>query len=714
MFLYLSVFNKLYKTVNLIKSKRGIMIRKIRKRDGTLVPFDQNKITNAIKKAFIATKTYNGNILNLSDSVVNILNKKFKTETPNVEDIQDTVEEVLLNNNYLNILKAYIIYREEHRILRQEKGYKEIKIEPILSLNAIKVLQRRYLLKDYEGNIIETPRQLFYRVAKAIALIDKGYRENYKKTEKEFYEAMRKLEFMPNSPTLFNAGTKNKLGLSACFVLPIEDSLESIFNAVKNTALIEQFGGGVGFSFSKLRPEGDIVRSTTGVASGPVSFMKIFDITTEIIKAGGKRRGAMMGILNCSHPDIIKFITAKQKEKTLTNFNISVSATDGFMNAVLKNKKFNLINPRNNKIIKTINANYLFNLIVKNAWQTGDPGLIFIDKINNSYSNPVSSLGHIEATNPCGEQPLYQYESCVLGSINLAKVVENKKINWNKLKRLVKLGVHFLDNVIDAQELTIKEINKIAKNNRRIGLGVMGFAEMLILLGIKYDSNESLKTAEKIMKFIQDESRKASVELGKKRGSFPNFKKSIWSKKYKNMRNCAITTIAPTGTISIISGCSSGIEPLFSVAFTREVMEGTNLIEVNKEFKNISKKRNFYSKELIKKIIKEGSIQKINQIPKNLKKIFVTALDIKPEWHVKMQAVFQKYTDNAVSKTINLPENAKPSEIKKAYLLAYKLNCKGITIFRYGSKKEQVLYIGKNIKVESEFAGGCPGVACAY
>jgi ribonucleoside-diphosphate reductase alpha chain len=686
------------------------MISKIKKRDGKIIKFKAVKIYNAINKAFKATKTPNKPVKQLTDNVIKILNKKFKKTIPTVEDIQDTVEEVLLNNNYLNVLRSYVIYREKHHKLRQEKGYKEIKQEPILTVNALKVLQKRYLLKDEKGHIIETPRQMFYRVAKAIAFIDKKYKQNYKKTEKEFYKALINLEFLPNSPTLFNAGTNTNLSLSACFVLPIEDSLKSISNTIKNTALIEKAGGGVGFSFSKLRPKGGIVGTTHGTASGPLSFMRIFDITTEVIKSGGRRRGAMMGILNIDHPDILDFIKAKQKKNFLTNFNLSVAVTNRFMNAVKKNKNFSLINPHTKKITKTLNAKKLFNLITKNTWKTGDPGLIFIDEINRKNQIPEIK---IEATNPCGEQPLLPYESCNLGSINLTKMIKNKKIDWKKLRKTIRLSIHFLDNVIDANKFPLAEIEKITLANRRIGLGVMGFAEMLIKLKIRYDSNQALKIAEKLMKFIQKEAFKMSIELGKKRGNFPNLKKSIWSKKYKHLRNAALTTIAPTGTISIISNTSSGIEPLFAVSFVREVLEGAKLIEVNPEFEKIAKSEKIYTEKLIQEISKVGTIQKFKNIPKEIKKLFVTALDIKPEWHVKMQAAFQKYTDNAVSKTVNLPSNATKEDVKKIFLLAYKLKCKGITVYRYGSKKQQVLYIKPYIKAHSEYSGGCP-TSCAF
>lgn len=527
----------------------------------------------------------------------------------------------------------------------------------MLTKNAITVLKKRYLLRDKNGKLIETPLQLFKRVAKAIS-------KNNKKLEKEFFNIMNNLEFLPNSPTLMNAGTK--LGqLSACFVLPIEDSLTSIFNTVKNTALIHQSGGGTGFNFSKLRPKNDLVQSTHGVASGPISFMTVIDKSTEVIKQGGKRRGANMGILNIDHPDIIEFITAKNKP-ILNNFNISVAVTDKFMQALKKNKSYNLVDPKTKKRKKQ-SAKKIFNLIAYNAWKNGDPGLIFIDEINRH--NPTPKLGKIQATNPCGEVPLLPYESCILGSINLTKVIKNQKIDFEKLEKLVKIGIKFLNNVIDVNKYPLKEIEKITKKNRKIGLGVMGFADMLIKLRIPYDSKEAIKIAEKIMKFMSEKAKKYS----------------------KN--NKTLTTIAPTGTISLIADCSSGIEPLFAIAYTKEVLGGKKLLILNKEFEKIAKKRKFYSKKLMKKIAKKGSIKGIKEIPKDIQKLFVTAMDITPKSHLKIQAAFQKYTDNAVSKTINLPNKATVNDVKKIFLLAYKLKCKGITIYRYGSKPKQVLYV---------------------
>jgi ribonucleoside-diphosphate reductase alpha chain len=590
-----------------------------------------------------------------------------------------------------------------------------------LGVNTIQVLQRRYLLRNEKDQIIETPTDLFRRVAKAIALAELNYgpKVDIKKIEDEFFRAMSNLEFLPNTPTLMNAGTR--IGqLAACFVVPIEDSLTGIFEAAKWTALIHQTGGGTGFSFSKLRPQGDLVKSIDGKASGPITFMTIFDKTTDVIKQGGKRRGANMGILSVDHPDILDFIQCKNKEGFLPNFNISVAVTDKFMKMVEKNQDYDLINPRTGQVTQRLNARKVFDLIVYNAWKTGDPGLVFIDEINRH--NPTPKSGAIEATNPCGEMPLLYWESCNLGSINLSKIIRDKKIDWVKLKKLIHLGVRFLDNVIDVNKYPIQQIEKITKSNRKIGLGVMGFAEALIQLGIPYDSNDAVSLAERLMKFIKKEGHAASQKLGQDRGNFANFEQSIWKTKmhYKNMRNATVTTIAPTGTISIIAGCSSGIEPLFAVSYVRNVMEGTKLYETNKYFEEIAKKKGFYSKKLIEEISRTGTIQHIKSIPKEIRRIFVTAHDISPLWHVRMQAAFQKYTDNAVSKTINLPQDAKQNNVRDVYVLAHKLKCKGITVYRYGSKPNQVLSFGQKtrqgVKVvaDSEFSGGCIGTICPH
>ncbi|MBI2148907.1 adenosylcobalamin-dependent ribonucleoside-diphosphate reductase [Candidatus Woesearchaeota archaeon] len=689
-------------------------ISKIVKRDGSVVNFDRNKIVAAIAKSALSVSEDPKIGNKLVDKIEKKAFKKYKGRLPTVENIQDIIEETLINEDYQKIAKSYILYREKRQELRESKKlYGVSKDELKLSINAIKVLQSRYLLRDEDGEIIENPIDMFRRVAKAVASVGSKYNEDVKKSEQEFFEIMSRLEFLPNSPSLMNAGTRFQQ-LSACFVLTPKDSLSNIFDTLKIAALIQKTGGGTGFSFSELRPRGSIVGSTKGIASGPVSFMSVFDKMTDVIKQGSKRRGANMGVLRVDHPDILEFITCKNDQKAFTNFNISVSLTDKFMEAVMKNKEYGLIDLRTKKTIKRINARSIFDLIVTNAWAVGDPGLIFIDRINKL--NPLNE--EITATNTCGEQPLLPFESCVLGSVNLTKYVKNQDVDWNKLKKAVNIGVRFLDNVIDTNDYVIKEIEDITKFNRRIGLGVMGFADMLIMLNIPYNSNKALKLADKLMKFINHEARKVSEELGRQRGDFPKFKESRLYGKYKHARNVAVTTIAPTGSISIIANsCSSGIEPLFAVSYVREILEGTKLVTTNSIFKEIARKRGFYSQELIHEISKVGSIQHLKQVPDDVKKLFVTAMDIDPEWHVKMQAVFQKHVENGVSKTINMPESASREDVKKAYLLAYKLGCKGITIFRYGSKGgKQVLYIGegyeKRIKAQSEFSGGCPGVEC--
>lgn len=686
--------------------KKKVMF--VKKRDGSIVSFNPAKIENAIAKAIKVLEFEDKKLAKtLTVQVVDELNKninRFEKKIPTVEEIQNIVEQVLEKNNE-RLFKAYSLYRRSRHIAREIRQFFKIKDDMKFGANALKVLEERYLLKDETGKIIETPLQMFQRVAKAIASVDKNYNEDFKKTEKEFLEVMTNLEFLPNSPTIMNTGT-NLCQLSACFVLPIEDSLESIFTTLKHMAIIQQSGGGTGFSFSKLRPKGDMVKSTKGIASGPVSFIKIYDAATDVIKQGGKRRGANMAILHCNHPDIREFITAKEKEKQLSNFNISVATTDEFMKAAIENKSFSLINPRTKKTVKKINAKQLFDEICKAAWLTGDPGLVFLDEINKK--NPLSEIGTIEATNPCGEVPLLAYESCNLGSINLAKFVIKDDINWERLKKAIYVAVHFLDNVIDANKYPLPEIEKITKANRKIGLGIMGFADLLVKLKIPYNSNEAIKIAEKIMSFISKEAKAASIALAKSRGSFPNFEKSTWKNKVPYLRNATLTTIAPTGSISIIAGCSSGIEPLFAIAFVREIMEGKRFIEINHDFKIEAIKRNLFTNDLIKKIALTGSLKKTS-LPNDIKKIYITALEIPPAWHIKMQSAFQKYTDNAVSKTINLPEKAKVEEVKKAYLMAWKLKCKGITVYRYGSKPEQVLYLGKGkkfTKAELHYSGG--------
>ena len=1066
------------------------MVKEVVKRDGRIVKFSSSRIENAVRKAFLATKRENEkDVKELAKKIISRLHKK-EVKRIHVEEIQDIVEETLMESGFKDVARAYILYRERRKELRESKEILGVKDDLKLPFNALRVLQKRYLRKDEYGKIVETPRQMFERVARTIAEVERDYGKEVGKWEKIFFEVMCNLEFLPNSPTLMNAGTP--LGqLSACFVIPVEDSIEGIFRALHYMALIHQSGGGTGFSFSSLRPQGDVVRSTGGIASGPVSFMKIFDTATQVIKQGGRRRGANMGILSVHHPDILEFITAKEAPGILENFNISVSTTDEFMKAVEKDEDYPLINPRTGKEVKKIKAREVINLISYHAWKNGDPGIVWIDEINRH--NPTPEIGRIEATNPCvsgetliptnrgmirikellgkknlkilcdersigkngsslrnpfkvfptgkkkvmkittrsgfelratpdhlilttegwvpveklvpgkhqiliqhqegffpkasllpqnpfakkwnrelgwilgwlvgdgwlrygdrnvrvgfcfgkedkeafeilrkaleklygkrvkeivrpngtiylsyhsprfarffmslgikpvkaedkevpislftaskeavkgflsaiftadgtinfvkgkssyirltskskkllrevqllllnmgimsrifdrsrrpstkffyqnkkgktkyykpdgilfeleisrsdveiflekigflgnkfkekisllknkkyyssrsedevyevkedgetdvydivepfthsfigngmilhncGEQPLLPYESCNLGSINLSRMLKKGKIDWERMKYTVEVAVRFLDNVIDASKFPIPEVEKITYANRKIGLGVMGFADLLIKLNIPYDSEEAEKIAEEIMRFIHKVAVETSMKLAEERGSFPNFKGSLWDRKgFKAMRNATLTTIAPTGTLSIIAGTTSGIEPLFAIAYTREVMEGTRLLEINKDFLHMVKKKGVYSREIIEETSRTGSIKDIKSIPESIKRLFVTSFDISPEWHIRIQATFQKYTDNAVSKTINFPEEATPTQIQKAFYLAYRLKCRGLTVYRYGSKKEQVLYRGNItpsrlekdfLRVDSEFTGEC-------
>lgn len=568
--------------------------------------------------------------------------------------------------------------------------------------SAMTVLEKRYLIKDENGRPTETVEELFKRVASTIASADEKYSDFDKEnSEKEFFDMISSLDFLPNSPTLMNAG--RLLGqLSACFVLPVGDSMEEIFETIKQAALIHKSGGGTGFSFSRLRQKGSTVNSTGGVASGPISFMKVFNTATEAVKQGGTRRGANMGMLRIDHPDILEFIDCKSDGSEITNFNISVAITEKFMEAVENGTDYELIEPNTGNSIATLSARDVFEKIVSAAHKNGEPGIVFIDRLNRA--NIVPTVGEIEATNPCGEQPLLPYESCNLGSINLVNMLKQGEdgkyeMDFDKLADTTKKAVHFLDNVIDVNNYPLEEIDRMTKSTRKVGLGVMGFADMLLMLGIPYNSEEGVATAEKIMGFINDTAKAESRMLAETRGAFPLFEQSIY-KDETPIRNGTVTTIAPTGTLSIIAGVSSGVEPVFAYVFIRNVMDGTELIEVNPILKNELIRRGIYSDELMKKIAAEGSLSHIPGIPDDMKKVFVSAHDVSPLWHVKMQAAFQRHIDNAVSKTVNFPSSATKEDVKEVYKLAYKLGCKGVTIYRDGSRDSQVLNVGKVNKKE--------------
>lgn len=672
---------------------------KITKRDGRVVPFEAKKIESVIQKAGEATGEFAGHqVKKLSKMVITELSNRFSGKAhPHVEDVQNTVEYILVREDHYKTAKAFILYREEHRKMREAREALGVKDDLGLSLNTLKVLEKRYLLHDENGKVIETPAEMFRRVATFVAAAEKRYKKGKKsaeiaqKYEEAFYEEMTSMRFLPGGRVLSNAGTATTC-LSSCFVLPVEDSIDGIFDAVKWGAIIHKTGGGTGYNFSKLRPSGDYVSKSRGFASGPISFMQLFDAMCQTISLGGRQRGAMMGMLNVDHPDILDFITAKQNG-TLKNFNLSVGITDEFMRAVERDRDFALVSPKTGKKVHTVKARELMNLIASHAWQRGDPGLVFLDALQRD--NALKRYEVIDSVNVCGEIPLPPFDACNLAAINLEKFVVDRSVDWDSLKSTVEIAVRFMDNVIEVNKFPLKQLTQTVANHRRIGLGLMGFAEMLFLLRIPYASRAGVQFADKLMKFIRTTAYGASEQLGKERGNFPLWAKSEFARRRKPMRNCALLTVAPTGTISMIPEVSGGIEPVFGLAFTKHVVQETGLFYTNRIFEQTAKEEGFYSQRLIEEIARKGTLHETT-VPKWAKEVFVTAHDIAPEWHVRMQAAFQKYVDNSVSKTINLPNHATIDDVRKMYILAWKLGCKGITVYRDKSLDEQVLTTGKN------------------
>lgn len=677
-------------------------IRNIKKRDDSIVAFNAENITRAIASAFEATMRSDVEAIpTLVDKVIENVNARFSSQAvPSVEEIQDIVEQTLMQEEFFDAAKTYILYREKRNEVREFKA--RIIGRPDdskLTINALRVAQEKYLQTLRDGTI-ETPKELFRRVARSVAAAEMIYDPKFdaRVLEEEFFQAMCNLEFLPGGRTLANAGSKSNQ-LVNCFVLPIEDELSSIYTTLREAAIIQKLGGGTGFCFSKLRPKNDPVSNHEGMSSGPVSFLELFDVSTETIKKGGQRRGANMGVLRVDHPDILEFITVKDQNNKLANFNISVGLTNEFMEAVLEDGDYSLVNPSSGGVSKRIRARNVFDLLVAMAWRNGDPGVLFIDTINSK--NPTPSLGRLNTTSSCGEAPLLAYEACNLGSINLARFIKGKTVDWERLRDVIRLAVRFLDNVIDVTSYPLEKIDELAKANRKIGLGIMGFADMLYQLRIPYNSDAAITIAEQAMSFIMEEAQKTSEKLAQEKGPFPHYHKSIYHGK-RALRNATLTAIAPTGSLSMVAETSGGVEPNFALGYTRRALDGKEFTYVNKYFEEAARQQVFWSQELMDHIARGGTIHTREEVPEEIKKIFVISHDISPYWHLKIQATFQKFVDNAISKTVNFPNNATPKDVEEVYLLAYKWGCKGVTIYRNGSRSDQIIDVLDEATAEIE------------
>ncbi len=694
------------------------VIREITKRDGRLVPFNEEKVANAIFKAAQSVGGTDRELAQqLAHEVLHFLDQKGSKGTPSVEQVQDAVERILIEKGHARTAKAYILFRHKRDEERERRalilGHEHSAENLEFSSEALRILERRYLRKDEQGMLQESPQQMLQRVARVVAQADSLYgakKEEIEQITQEFYRIMSQLIFFPTTPTLMNAGAPTQQ-LHACYVLPIDDSMESIFGTLNDAAVIHQQGGGTGFSFSRLRPKRDPVRHHMGVAPGPLSFLRVYDAALDVIKQGGVRPGANMAVLRVDHPDILRFIEAKRDRQSLKNFNISVGVTDRFMKAVEEDKEYYVRNPRTEKYVGKMRARDVFAVITQNAWKTGDPGLLFLDEINRRH--PAKNLGEIETTNQCGEAPLLPNEGCALGSLDVSKYVvgvgkesvgkeptakesadKELDVDWKRLRADIRVAIHFLDNVIDANKYPRKEIEEATKKTRKLGLGLMGFADLLFQLSIKYDSDEGLAFADKLMGFVRETAYEMSGELAKKRGVCPAWKDSDHDEKGVKMRNMTCLALSPTGTRSILADCSSTCEPLFAISYQRTVLTSSELVYLNKHFEAVAKERGFYNPDVMRRVSMRGSIAQIKEIPKDVRDIFVTAQDISPEWHIKMQAALQKHVDNAISKTINFPRTAAIKDVENAYMLAWKAKCKGITIYRDGSYEDQVINVG--------------------